>query len=75
MYKDRRQVTGNRLFPIVPSDITRGNRHKLEHKKFHMNFRKSFFSLRVTALKNVAQRGCVDSFSGGTQNLPGNFPV
>ncbi|KAK4811104.1 hypothetical protein QYF61_016390 [Mycteria americana] len=50
---------GARLFSVVPTERTIGNGHKLKHRKFHLNIRKSFFHFYCEGgqtLDEVAQK-------------------
>ncbi|PKU42973.1 hypothetical protein llap_6734 [Limosa lapponica baueri] len=58
--KEGCQGDGISIFPVVPSGRTRGNGHKLEYKKFHLNTKRNFFTLRVAEHWDRLPRGVVE---------------
>ncbi|KAF4800881.1 hypothetical protein TURU_039872 [Turdus rufiventris] len=56
----RYQEDGVRFFS-VPSDRTRSSGHKRNHKKFHLNMRKNFCTLKMAEQQNRLPREAVES--------------
>lgn len=59
--KDRSQEDGSQLFSVVPSNRTKGNRHKLEQRKLSLNIRKNFLALGVAEHWNKLPGEVVES--------------
>jgi len=53
----------DRLFSVVPSNRTKSSGHKLKYRKFCMNIRNHFFTVRVMEHCNRFPRQVVESVS------------
>lgn len=55
------ELTPPRLFSVMPRDTTRGNRHKLKHKRIPLNTRKHFFVVWVVLLGGIQNQTALGS--------------
>lgn len=66
-YQHSTRTVQLRLFLMVSSNTTRGNKENLEHRKLHTNVRKNLFTVSVTEHWNRIHGEVVISFSGDIQ--------
>ena len=69
---------GPGFFSAVPSNRTRGNRHRLECKNLHVpceHKEEHLFFEGDRTLEQAAQKMCGVSFPRDIQNSPGHLPV
>lgn len=59
----------DRLFSVVSSGRTRGNKHKLKHLKLHLNTRKHVFTVKMVEHQDRLAIVAVVSIHGDIQNM------
>lgn len=65
---------GSAVFPVVLSDGTGGNKHKLQQGKSQLGISRVFFSLQIVKHWNSLDRGCAISTLGNAQNSTSQGP-
>ena len=65
------QGTQPGFFPLVPSARTRGSEHKLEHRRFYLNTRKSLLCCASDRAVAQAAQKLWSLLHGDLQQLPG----